>query len=115
MTVRVYRAKPDTIDSWTIFFPYPKKIQEQEIARHGHRIKGTFLCCSPGTNDSYFNRCCWEDLDTSLGYSIEALGKRVHGNDIPKSMQHFIKRAEPIWNEAVTKNTTEAWDKWNAL
>ena len=111
MTARVYKAKPDTIDSWTIFFPYPKKMQRQ-----GDRlIKGTFLMCSPGSNDSYFNMCCWDHLDTSLGYSIDALGKRVHGNDIPKSMQRYIKKAEPIWNEAVTKNTPEAWQRWNDL
>lgn len=64
MQVKVYRAKPDTIDSWTIYFPYGKKYLRNHPELTG--IKGTFLACSPGVNEASlqynrdgFTRCYW--------------------------------------------------------
>ena len=116
MKVRVYFCKADCYEPYTIFFPYPKKMQRTES---GHYTKGIFMTCNiehdfnGNVSTSTFRMCSWQELDVTLGYSIEALGKRVHGDDIPIAMQKWIAKMEPLWNEAVTKNTSAAWDAWN--
>ena len=115
MKVKVYKHKKDTIDSWTIYFPYSKKFFQEEHKRNGGYIKGTMLFCSPTSNGKGMNRCIWEDMDPELGYRFELLGKRVHDADIPEPLQKFISIAEPIWNECMAKNTEAAWNKWMAV
>ncbi len=116
MKVRVYFDKSDCVDPYTIFFPYPKKIQRTENGRY---IKGSFLTCNVkhdcnnNIDEDSFLGYNWDELDVTLGYSIKALGKRVHGGDIPIAMQKWIAKMEPLWNDAVTKNTSEAWEAWN--
>ena len=117
MKVRVYFSKNDCVDPYTIFFPYPKKMQCTEQGRY--YIKGVFLTCAimsdlwGNIDENNFNMYGWQELDMTLGYSINKLGKRVHGNDVPIAMQKWIAKMEPLWNDAVTKNTPEAWEAWN--
>lgn len=115
MKARVYFDKNGGADPYTIFFPYPKKLQRTE---HGRYVKGSFLTCNikhdfnGNVNTNTFRMYGWQELDITLGYSIEHLGKRVHDNDIPVAMQKWIAKMEPLWNEAVTKNTPAAWGAW---
>ena len=117
MKVRVYFDKSDCVDPYTIFFPYPKKMQRTDDGRY--YIKDVFLTCATmsnslgNINENNFSMCGWQELDMTLGYRINKLGKQVRGNDVPIAMQKWIAKMEPLWNDAVTKNTPEAWKAWN--
>lgn len=91
------------VDAWSIYFPYPKWLREQEDG-----VRGCFLGCRP--TDDGMDRCTWEydEPDKPL-----YLGKRVDISTTPKAFQKIFKHYEKLWNDAITKNTEEAWNKWN--
>lgn len=92
----------DCIDSWSMYFPYPKRMRKQEKAF------GVYLGCKP-TDDGMI-RCTWEyDKMEMRPY----LGKRVDVNTTPKEFQKLFKMYEKLWNNAIIKNTDKAWKKWN--
>lgn len=93
----------DYVDAWSMYFPYPKWLREQE-----HGTRGCFLGCRP--TEYGMDKCTWEydEPDKRL-----FLGKRVDVSTTPKAFQDIFKHYEKLWNEAITKNTEEAWNKWN--
>lgn len=111
MQVKVYRATGEAknyIDGWTIVFPLSKKFRAMQIKEQGNYTKAWCLGCSPCNGDNKrFNMCCWFDLDRSLGYTYEGLGKRVHGADIPAAMQAWIKKAEKAFNNLLNNPDDE--------
>lgn len=107
MKARLYhdtrKSVCDCVDAWSMYFPYPKWLCKQEDG-----VRGCFLGCRP-TEDG-MDRCTWEydEPDKRL-----YLGKRVDISTTPKAFQEIFRHYEKLWNDAITQNTEEAWDKWN--
>lgn len=85
-----------------MYFPYPKKMREQK------QTYGCYLGCKP-TDDGMI-RCTWEYDEMGMR---PYLGKRVDIKTTPKAFQKLFRKYERLWNNAITKNTDEAWEKWN--
>lgn len=41
--------------------------------------------------------------------------KAASGLDTPKAFQEIFYNMEKLWNEAITKNTNEAWKAWSEV
>ena len=113
MKVKLYKGRnaKGSIDEFSLYFPYPKKYVVECHKEYGHEIKGTFLLCSERTDGSVI-RCCWDYLDTSLGYSVYRLGKRYPLESMSKEFQRFAKRMEKLWNDAWKFDDKKHWDRW---
>lgn len=114
MKVRLYRAKKAKgfVDEFSLYFPYPKKMIEEYKKRFDREIKGTFLCCSQASDGSVI-RCCWENLDVTIGYSIEGLGRRYPVEKMSKDFQKFAGKMERLWNNALKHDDDKHWDAWD--
>ena len=82
----------DCVDAWSMYFPYPKWLRKQEGG-----VRGCFF------------KCTWEEdkPDKHL-----FLGKRVDVLTTSKAFQKIFKHYEKLWNDAITQDTAEAWNKW---
>ena len=112
MTVKVYKEDrkglKDYVDNITVYFPYPKRLQEREQGK-GFYIAGGF------TSDGHFNRMHSDTIP--VGVLINGnncyFGKRLRDEHIPTPALEEITELARVWNVAVTEDTTEAWDEWN--
>ena len=113
MKVRLYRAKnaKGFVDEFSLYFPFPKKMIKEYKKEFDRYIKGTFLGCSQASDGSIV-RCCWEDLDVTIGYSIDGLGKRYPLEKMSKEFQKFARKMERLWNNALKYNDKKHWDAW---
>ena len=93
------------MDAWTIYAPYPKWLKKKSQGR----IVGVYLGCTP--TESGMIRCCWDPDDRGIMYPY--FGKRIDPKTTPKAFQKIFYNLEKLWNEAITKNTEKAWEKWN--
>ena len=115
MKVRLYRSPArfkGYVDEFTLYFPYPKKMIEEYKKLHNRYIKGTFLGCSQASDGSII-RCCWDDLDVTIGYSIESLGRRWPLEKMSREFQRFARKMERLWNNALKYDDKKHWDAWN--
>ena len=94
----------DCVDAWSIYVPYPKWLKEKT-----NGTMGTFLGCTP--TETGMIRCTWECDERRHG--ILHFGKKIDPKTTPKAFQKIFYNLEKLWNEAITKNTEEAWQKWN--
>ena len=94
----------DCVDAWTIYVPYPKWLQKET-----HDTRGCFLGCTP--TDEGMIRCTWEYDERRWGSPF--FGKKIDPKTTPKAFQKIFCKLEKLWNDAITKNTEEAWEKWN--
>lgn len=112
MQVRLYkdtrRAYRNYADIYTLFFPYPKRLQLREGAR-AYIVGGNIR--SDGS---------WNGMHSDLvpvGVLVNGnrlfLGRRQKIDKLPDKAREEIARLERLWNEAVTKDTDEAWERWN--
>lgn len=46
-------------------------------------------------------------------YEPCSFGKKIDPKTQPKAFQNIFYNLEKLWNEAITKNTEKAWEKWN--
>lgn len=93
----------DYVDAWTIYAPYPKWLREET-----DRTMGIFLGCTPTKTGMI--RCTWEYDERMWGHPH--FGKKIDPKTTPKAFQKIFYKLEKLWNEAITKNTEEAWKKW---
>lgn len=96
----------DCVDAWTIYVPYPKWLREKTFG-----TMGTFLGCTP--TETGMIRCIWEHDERRCGRPY--FGKKIDPKDTPKAFQEIFYNMEKLWNEAITKNTNEAWEAWNRV
>lgn len=112
MEIRVYEDKRkqycDYVDTMTIFFPVSKRLQGREQCR-AYCISG-----KPMSNG------VWRGTDSfylPVGVPVNSnqcyLGKRVKIDTLPKPTQDEINRLSTLWNEAVTTDSEEAWERWD--
>ena len=94
------------VDAWTIYVPYPKWLRKER-----YDAKGIYLGCSP--TEYGMIRCCWYEDDITITRNRPYLGKRIDPKTTSKAFQKIFYKLEKIWNEAITKNTDEAWKAWN--
>lgn len=73
---------------------------------------GCFISCKP-TESGMIS--CIVDYDEFIPgiCSRPYLGKRVDVKTTPKAFQKIFRHQEMLWNNAITKNTEEAWEAWN--
>lgn len=114
MRVRLYRARnaKGYVDEFSLYFPYPKRMVEEYKKQHDRLIKGTFLGCSQASDGSVI-RCIWCDLDVTIGYSIDGLGRRWPLEKMSKEFRAFARKMERLWNNALKYNDDKHWDAWN--
>ena len=114
MKVRLYRARnaKGYVDEFSLYFPYPKKMTEEYKTVHDRLIKGAFLGCSQASDGSVIS-CCWEELDVTIGYSIDGLGRRWPLEKMSRGFQKFARRMERLWNNALKYDDKKHWDAWN--
>lgn len=109
MKIKLYRCtrKPyrDFVDCWTIVVPHPKWIREEDRKRGSYR-RGVCLGCSPGADDTYFNRCTWEDYECST----RLFGKKVKIEDAPKPIREYIKKLQRLYDMALKYNDDKHWE-----
>lgn len=97
----------DYIDAWSIYFPYPKWMRKENPG-----VYGCFISCKP--TESGIIRCIVDYDEFIPGLrSRPYLGKRVDVKTTPKAFQKIFRHQERLWNNAITKNTEEAWEAWN--
>lgn len=97
----------DYIDSWSIYFPYPKWMRKEDPGVYGCYLSGT------PTEDGMI-RCIFDYDEFIPGLRRRPyLGKRVDVKTTPKAFQKIFRHMERLWNNAITKNTEEAWEVWN--
>lgn len=96
----------DCVDAWTIYVPYPKWLREKTCG-----TMGTFLGCTP--TETGMIRCAWEHDERRCGRPY--FGKKIDPKDTPKAFQEIFYNMEKLWNEAITKNTNEAWKAWSEV
>lgn len=112
MEIRVYKEnrKPfrDYVDNITVVFPIPKRLQERERSR-AFFIAGNF------GSDGRWNRLHSGDIPQGVYINGNQcyLGKKMRLDAIPEPARAEIVRVGKIWNEAVGKDTEEAWERWN--
>lgn len=94
----------DSVDAWTIYVSYPKWLKEKT-----GRTMWAFLGCTP--TETGMIRCIWEYDERRWGYPY--FGKKIAPKTTPKAFQKIFYNLEKLWNETITKNTEEAWQKWN--
>lgn len=94
------------VDAWTIYVPYPKWLRKER-----YDAKGIYLGCSP--TEYGMIRCCWCDDEITITRNRPYLGKRIDPKTTSKAFQKIFYKLEKLWNEAITKNTDEAWKAWN--
>lgn len=97
----------DYIDAWSIYFPYPKWMRKENPG-----VYGCFISCKP-TTESGMTRCIVDYDEITPGRRRPYLGKRVDVKTTPKAFQKIFYHLEKLWNDAITKNTDEAWEAWN--
>ena len=112
MEIRVYKENrkqfKNYADPITVLFPYPKRLQEREHAR-------AFFVAGNFGSDGRWNRLHSGDIPRGVYINGNQcyLGKKLRLADIPDLAREEIERVGRIWNEAVTKDTDEAWEQWN--
>lgn len=112
MEIRIYKENRkqfrDYVDNITVVFPIPKRLQEREYSR-AFFIAGNF------GSDGRWNRLHSGDIPQGVYINGNRcyLGKKLRLDAIPEPARAEIVRVGKIWNEAVTKDTEEAWERWN--
>lgn len=112
MEIRVYKENRkqfrDYVDNITVVFPIPKRLQEREHSR-AFFIAGNF------GSDGRWNRLHSGDIPQGVYINGNRcyLGRKMRLDAIPEPARAEIERVGKIWNEAVTKDTEEAWERWN--
>lgn len=97
----------DYVDAWSMYFPYPKWMREENPG-----VYGCFIGCKP--TESGKIRCTVEYDEFIPGFrSRPYLGKRVDVKTTPKAFQKIFRYHERLWNNAITRNTDDAWEAWN--
>lgn len=96
----------DYIDAWSIYFPYPKWMRKENPG-----VYGCFIGCKP--TESGMIRCIVDYDEITPGHGRPYLGKIVDVKTTPKAFQKIFRHQERLWNNAITKNTDEAWEAWN--
>lgn len=113
MKVRLYKYPGAwSVDQFTLYFPYPKRMQEEIKKENGHIITGCFLGCSQDSAGGVI-RCCWDDLDKSRGYNISGLGRRYPLEKMGEEFQAFARNLEKLYNDALKYDDAEHWGAWN--
>ncbi len=108
MKVRLYHderlSAKNALDAWSIYCPYPRKYQKIT------GVKGIFLGCSPTVGGLI--RCCWDSI--SVGQKVY-LGRRKGLSCMPKDFQDVFHQIENAYQNALKKDTLEAWKKFNSF
>lgn len=106
MQVRLYRAGKKFrgyVDEYTLYFPYPKKIQKTE------KISGYGIGCSQTSNGDVI-RCSGFDVDC---FATTNLGRKVSLETMSPEFQKWARNLERIWNDALKYDDAEHWQVWN--
>lgn len=124
MKVRVYdgaRGKKERhqyenyVDRFALYFPHPKKWQEETYKKHGERITGDYLCFSFSEDGKSITRCCWDEWNLRHGH-CDTLGKKVKIETLPEPVQKWIAGYEKRWNDLITHEDDEkvkkAWENY---
>ena len=76
--------------------------------------KGVYLGCSPSMVDGRLIRCCWDIVKKEERINHKGLyfGRRVELESFPAPFKEWIEDAAKAWDDAVTKDTRECWEKW---
>lgn len=96
----------DSIDAWSMYFPYPKWLRKESKG-----VFGCYISCKPTEYGAII--CCCDYDEVIPGHGRPYLGKRVDVRTTPKAFQKIFRHQERLWNNAITKNTEEAWEAWN--
>lgn len=118
MKVRVYDSGlKGYIDRYTLYFPHPKWMVENDLERHGHRIMGGCIPFSFNTDEfsgeSWVIRCSGFDDDRTLGYDVPGRERKVNIETLPKEVREWCAEMERVWNDALKYDDDEHWNAWN--
>lgn len=112
MEIRLYKETRKEFrnyaDPYTLYFPYPKRLQKREGAK-AYYVGGNIL--SDGTWQGMYSD--YAPIGVRVNGNNLHLGKKIKLSEIPEPARKQIQHLSDLWNEAVTKDTDEAWEKWN--
>lgn len=112
MKVKVYDSgKKFMFDRFTLYFPYPKWLREEDWNNHRRRVMGCFQPFSYGKD--YITLCAWDYDDRTLGYNIPRNERKVKIEAFPKVVQDYAHKMEGLWNDALKYDDDEHWKLWN--
>lgn len=97
-------------DRYSLYFPYPKKWQEEMYKEYGEHISGDFLCFSFSENGETINRCNWDEWNLRNGL-CDSLGKKVKIETLPEPVQKWIRGYEVVWNNILKDEDNEEYQK----
>lgn len=113
LTIRVYdsaskrKEYESFFDRYSLYFPYPK-----EWIKDGH--VGDYLGFNFSSDGNSVQRCCWGEWNLKYGYASN-LGKRVKLEELPPSIQRWVKAFEKKWNDYINNpddpNIRWEWEK----
>jgi len=119
MKVRVYdaaRGKKERHqyenypDRYSLYFPLPKKIQEEGYKKLGVHITGHYLGFSFSEDGKSITRCCWDEWNLRNGL-CDNLGKKVKIETLPEPVQEWIHGYELAWNNILKDEDNEEYKK----
>lgn len=90
-------------DRYVLYVPTPRnKVKEWGIM-------GMYLGFS--FTDKQIIRCCWEECND--GVKSMNFGRKVKRESLPNHVRTWVESMEKVYNNALEKDTNEAWDEWN--
>lgn len=101
MKVKLYKMPgKETIDSYSLYFPYPKWLREHD------KCRGFFINCSQDSNGGVIR--CAGDYDEWNCF----LGKRFPLEKMSEQFQNWAHHLEKLFNDALKYNDAEHWETW---
>ena len=97
-------------DRYALYFPLPKKEQEDGYKNLGVHITGHYLSFSFSTDGKNITRCCWDEWNLRNG-RCDNLGKKVKIETLPEPVQKWIRGYEVVWNNILKDEDNEEYQK----
>ena len=99
-------------DRYSLYFPYPKWMQEERYGLYGHRVMGFVLGCTMDCDGGVIRCDSFED-DRTLGYHVDYLGRKISLDKMSLAFRKWALSMEKKWNDALKFNDDKHWEIWN--
>ena len=97
----------DSIDAWSMYFPYPKWLRKENKG-----VFGCYISCKP-TEYGAIICCCYYD-EVTPGHGRPYLGKRVDVRTTPKAFQKIFRHQEYGRGMGSMEQSLKEWSKISA-
>lgn len=103
------------VDRYSLYFPRPKKWQEETYQKFRERITGDYIGFSFSEDGKSITRCCWDEWNLRNGF-CDSLGKKVKIEKLPKPVQDWIVGYEKVYNDFIKNpdndDVRNAWENY---